>query len=625
MLSSYPDKPPRLDPLRRFGVGLAIANALILSLLALALGLSLGSSRAAYGERARVVGENLALTLSLTVSAQLKQVDNALQSTLQQFNRQEEAGALAPATVQRIAEEQRALVPQVEAIRLTDANGLVINGEAGAAPVSVADRDYFVAARNRTAQLAVSEPLQGRFSKRWGVVLARARLDRQGRFLGIVYANLHTEHFRAVFDDVALGTQGAVTLRTESLRLVARYSPLDKVPNQGVGTATVSEQLRSQLAANPDKGAFSTRTALDGVERINTYQRVPGYPLLLVAGLGLEEYYRPWRLELLQQGALAALMAGLALALSVLLYRRQAAEIEARQQVARLAAEREVLLHSSLVGMVKVHDRIGRWYNPAFATMFGYDMHELVNHNARMFYPDEDSYQRVGQGYARLEAGDQYRTQVQLLRKDGRLIWVDLSGAPLGNGESLWMMLDITAVKDSEAQALRQALHDGLTGLANRAHLMDSLALLLRGAERNSQLLAVCYLDLDGFKAVNDVHGHEAGDMLLKEAAQRMRRCVRANDLVARLGGDEFAIVLTSLASQAELQVVLSRLVEALAHPFGLAGGARLSVGASVGVALHPQHGNQAEALLALADQAMYQAKRAGKSRFVVYAQEPAG
>lgn len=156
-----------------------------------------------------------------------------------------------------------------------------------------------------------------------------------------------------------------------------------------------------------------------------------------------------------------------------------------------------------------------------------------------------------------------------------------------------------------------QATHDPLTGLANRLLLEDRLTQAMARARRQDKLLAVCVLDLDEFKAVNDRLGHEAGDELLQAIAHRLSASVRMDDTVARLGGDEFVVLLGSLGDVGEMETCLERMLDALAEPLRLAG-EEVSTPASIGVTLYPLNDSEADALLRHADQAMYAAKQAG-------------
>ena len=157
------------------------------------------------------------------------------------------------------------------------------------------------------------------------------------------------------------------------------------------------------------------------------------------------------------------------------------------------------------------------------------------------------------------------------------------------------------------------ALHDALTGLANRRLLTDRISMALAHARRHTSALALVYLDLDGFKQLNDARGHGAGDALLRQVAQRLLALVREEDTVARAGGDEFILVLWHISGPEYATAVALKVIEALAEPFIVEGHA-VSITASAGVSIYPDHGEDADTLTNSADQALYEAKRAGKN-----------
>ena len=159
------------------------------------------------------------------------------------------------------------------------------------------------------------------------------------------------------------------------------------------------------------------------------------------------------------------------------------------------------------------------------------------------------------------------------------------------------------------------ALHDALTGLPNRRLLMDRLALAIAHARRNSRTMAVMYLDLDGFKQINDTLGHDAGDTLLRLIAARLLGAVRQEDTVARVGGDEFVIVLAELSDVDPVADLVSKVVQAVSQPYGIQG-RNVSMTASVGVSIYPTHGEEVETLMKSADLALYEAKGSGKNDY---------
>jgi diguanylate cyclase (GGDEF)-like protein/PAS domain S-box-containing protein len=295
----------------------------------------------------------------------------------------------------------------------------------------------------------------------------------------------------------------------------------------------------------------------------------------------------------------------------------------ARCQLETLNAELRLMLDSDLVGLVRLKNRVAVWKNHALDAMFGWEAGGLDGQPARCLFPDDASCERIGREASPVIAsGARYRTQVELVRRDGSPVWVDLSGVLLSRetGESLWMMLDIGAMKRQQAQVEHAAFHDALTGLPNRLLLLDRLRQALAVDARGGGLLAACFIDLDGFKAVNDSRGHAAGDRLLKVVAERLLGQLRGHDTVARLGGDEFVLLLTRLHHEAEAKAVLDRVLHALAEPVPLPGGGDGHVSASVGVAFARAGDTSAERLLDAADHAMYAAKRDGRNRVRVAA-----
>ena len=178
-----------------------------------------------------------------------------------------------------------------------------------------------------------------------------------------------------------------------------------------------------------------------------------------------------------------------------------------------------------------------------------------------------------------------------------------------------------TSATEREQQLFRKAHFDALTGLPNRQLCHDRLGQALAVARRQEQKLAVLFIDLDGFKHVNDSLGHTAGDQLLRETSARLRSAVRATDTVARLGGDEYVVILPSVHGPLEVEVLVGSIMEALKWPF-LVNGEQCLISASVGVTMFPDDGSTAQELLRKADTAMYSAKEGGRSRYVFFAKE---
>ncbi len=171
--------------------------------------------------------------------------------------------------------------------------------------------------------------------------------------------------------------------------------------------------------------------------------------------------------------------------------------------------------------------------------------------------------------------------------------------------------------KKTKEQLKLMATHDILTGLPNRRLLEERLSLTLAHARRYNRSICLMFLDLDGFKSINDTHGHQAGDETLREIADRLEGLSRESDIVARLGGDEFVIVFTEITDKANDPIVFAqRIISAIGQPVAIGNDKKIKVGASIGIALFPDDATDVERLLINADQAMYSAKRDGKNQF---------
>ena len=184
----------------------------------------------------------------------------------------------------------------------------------------------------------------------------------------------------------------------------------------------------------------------------------------------------------------------------------------------------------------------------------------------------------------------------------------------------IFLFSDITALKEHQQKLEHLAHYDALTRLPNRILLADRLQLLLAQAKRSDEVLAVAYLDLDGFKPVNDTYGHDAGDTLLVQVAERLRACLRGSDTAARLGGDEF-VLLIKADDFGDCEAVLLRVLTSIAEPYAVAGVA-VEISASIGVTLFPQDGDDPDTLMRHADQAMYVAKQGGRNRYHMFDSE---
>ncbi len=263
--------------------------------------------------------------------------------------------------------------------------------------------------------------------------------------------------------------------------------------------------------------------------------------------------------------------------------------------------------------------RSARWHE-----IYGYTSNEITSTATAgrvLVHPDDlNIHTRDVQAYFSGEK-DSYISEFRLRCKDGSWKWTLSRGkivAKSAEGIPLRMIgthTDITNRKTSEAQVTHLAHYDQLTGLPNRILFLDRVRQYIKKALRNDQVLTLMFLDLDKFKQVNDSLGHDVGDMLLKEVAQRLENCVRVSDTVARMGGDEFTIIISDNSSQINIERIAQDILDKLTEPFHL-GDEVLHITTSIGISTYPKDGTEVEILLKNADQAMYAAKEQGRNRF---------
>ena len=286
----------------------------------------------------------------------------------------------------------------------------------------------------------------------------------------------------------------------------------------------------------------------------------------------------------------------------------------------RLALSAKVVETASEGVMITDARNAIQFVNSAFTSITEYAPEEVLGRNPNMLQSgrhDGDFYQAM---WRSLASTGRWRGEVWNRRKSGEFFaeWLsivairDASGAITHN---IAVFSDITRRKEDEERVWRQANYDALTGLPNRSLFADRLAQAVGQGVRQGRKFALIFIDLDGFKRVNDVFGHAAGDTLLQQAAARLRRCVRSSDTVARLAGDEFTIIVQGMRRREDVAVLAQTVLDELGRDFDLDGGVA-EVKASLGIAVFPDDGADGPSLLKQADEAMYRVKRRGKNAF---------
>ncbi len=300
---------------------------------------------------------------------------------------------------------------------------------------------------------------------------------------------------------------------------------------------------------------------------------------------------------------------------------------EANDKLLRQVADCEMAatVFENAAEAILVTDEDGRiiQVNPAFTRVTGFASSSVLGKPASLLKSGRHTREFFVEMWHGLRRDGRWQGEVWNRRENGELyiVWLFITRISGGGQPARFVatMTDITQRKDLEEQLRHQAHHDPLTDLPNRALFADRLRVAITQAQRHGRSFALCFIDLDRFKPVNDELGHAAGDDLLVEAGKRLRLRLRAADTLARLGGDEFAAILAEAGTRAEIEEIAARIVADLARPFELqAGTARISC--SIGVALFPEHGRDVERLQRSADAALYEVKDAGRNAYRIFA-----
>lgn len=536
----------------------------------------------------------------------------------------------------------------------------------------VKDRDYFKTLMAQ-GKFVISPPLTDKNSLRPTVVMSVPLRDAQGRVIGALAGliDLSLPNFIDRITETRYGRTGETFLVTPQTRTIMSTSDKKRVmevlPAPGVsswidrfmegyeGSAVTKNPHGLEVVVSvrrvPVAGWYASVilsseelfAPLDEVRRIVIPIVIP-LACLLIAGLiwwMLRRQLTPLMettgtlttlatsnqplapLPIIRHDEVGALIGGFNHLLDALAQRQQALQ-ESREKLQLLAS---VFIHSSEGIIITEADGDIIDTNEAFTRITGYSRDEVRGKNPRLLNSGRQSAEFYNAMWQRLATDGEWKGEIWNKRKNGEdyaaLMTIRAVRDETGKVvHYVALSSDISLLKAHEQQLEQIAHFDPLTKLPNRLLLGDRLHQALSQAQRRGKPLAVVFLDLDGFKAVNDQHGHDAGDHLLVEAAGRMKQALREGDTLARLGGDEFVAILLDVADIKVCEALLNRLLAAAAQPVPF-GDALLQVSASLGVTFYPQAVDvAADQLLRQADQAMYRAKLAGKSCYHVFAPE---
>lgn len=575
-------------------------------------------------ERQRL--DSAAAVAGCIVSGKLSAVDATLRNIRRDLG---EDWQLRPSAVFLLRERLKTLVSAMTSVRslsVLDASGtFVASNQDVLVGQNFSGREYFLVPRQDPSRdiLYVSAPFQSTLGV-WILNLTRVLVGPNGEFLGVVTAALDPVDARVVLNAVS-DTDGSWGALVHGRGTLFIWQP-EQDGRVGKNLAVPDSFFSRYMAGNATASFFSGEVFATGEPSMLALRTVRldegemSDPLVVGVGCGMDAMLAGWREDVVSHALLYAVMIGIgAGVLALTQHWRRKVEQEAdlaRSQLRDVRLELESFFSIS-PDLLAIAGISGVWHklNPAWRSLMGYAEEELNNEPVLPFFHPEDR-ETVERVLARLRRGEKIVGQVARFRhKDGRYRSLEWSAAP--EGALIFAAAhDITERLEAERNLVRLAYYDRLTGLPNRTLFFDRLAQALHAAQRAQKICGVLFVDLDGFKTINDTHGHEAGDEVLKAVAERFLTVVRTTDTVARMGGDEFVFLLHELRQGEDAAVVAEKVIDAVGAEIVLANGTSCQVGASVGISVFPDNGTDMDTLLLAADEAMYRSKKGGKNQF---------
>jgi diguanylate cyclase (GGDEF)-like protein/PAS domain S-box-containing protein len=572
------------------------------------------SERTAALQQARSHGDSVAKLFQENTERIFERVDQSI-LILRALHAQDPAGF----DLKSWAEKARLASGDVVQFSLIGLDGylLATTADYSGPPLYLGDREHFIEALAQADdRLYVAKPVLGRASNKWTIQLARKLLDANRLPVGVVVGSISVDVVGNFYETARLGTGGTLVLRNASYVVLAARG-IDQ--NGFLGQVTGS---RIQNLLPDGSGQYWSEGRADRSNRLITVRRSSLFPLIFTVGIAEQEIYARYRPR--RDAYLAgAFLLTLVIVVATALYSRRQAALDRTQAELRASLGKfEDALRNMPQGfsMFDGNDRLvafnRQWldiYGLAPADVrLGMSFHDVFAHQTAV--TDVGAYLRDLKD--RLSQSEQ--TSNTLTFPDGRFVYISY-GRRQGGG---WVAIhqDITERKASEDRIEKLAHYDSLTGLANRNLFKERIDEALARHRRLNTPFAVLLFDLDKFKSVNDALGHQSGDALLQQVADRIRAEIREVDTAARMGGDEFALIVTP--GQGPIKdgaaILASRLVEAIAAPYDI-DGHTVVIGCSIGVAVVPDHGMRIDEILRNADLALYKSKNAGRNCFNLY------
>ena len=614
--------------LRHLKLGSQFLETLVLvaalSVLATYVGGNLYSRYTRIQELQRERANSATKFIAANLEAELVAIDNVLRSVRQDLTEQGWKGAGGKEFNRRLKNFDDAM-PSIRSIFVLDAEGTVIASDR---PEIIGknfrEREYFQVPQ-RSADPSVLYMSQPYMTTRGDLNVAFSRMvaDDRGAFAGVVAAALDPSYFKTLLDSVRYAPDVWASLVHGEGKLFLTIPVRSELAGQNLKVP--GSMFSRHVESGQTNTVFSGIIFSTGEDRIiaqRTFQPSTlslNKPFVIAVATDLKAHVSGLRSDIVVQMGLFFLLAFGSIFGLRLHHRRERRSVEIEESD---KLRWKTILRTASDG-IHVLDTEGLLIeaNEAFLTMLGYDQSAVGVLRVTDWDAKADWATIKARNDRLIDQRGKEVFETNHRRSDGSIIDVEINASGIeidGRGYLYAASRDITERKRKEVQLEVAAHHDGLTGLPNRLLFADRLQQAISQIERTQKLLIVGYLDLDGFKPVNDTYGHQSGDRVLVEVANRLRLCLRGGDTVARLGGDEFVFLLVGLDRFAECEIALQRMLAAIAQPIEI-GDVSINLSASIGVTIYPADAVDTDSLLKHADHAMYRAKAAGKNRYQVF------
>ncbi len=552
----------------------------------------------------------LALMQTELLSLQLEQADNALRVIREYLDSAPRAdGSPFPPALDRLMSHQRDADPEILDILITDTTGQVVRWTNSASAPDVGDRAYFQAQREATEDRPfVSMPLNPRLPEPDSLIaISRPWYDTNGDFAGVIALGLDIQRLTSALSVAAIND--------EIITLVAHdnHDILMVAPYQEVEPGYKMDYLQQHGALTP-QGETLYRSRVDGKTRMAAWHHLPQWGLYVFVAEDISPMQSDigaFREQARRLFIAIAIAATVLLALLVwLLIRRTSYVRNLRLREAALTAseKRNRAIVNAIPDLMFTLDAEGRVldYQAGNGIPINRTPQEFLGHPVTDLLPSRLA-PTVRRCIRNALASGQAEAFEYSVQRDHRAYYYQARTVRYSDGKALMIIIDITAQKDAELALQWRVNHDSLTELPNRVLFYDRISNALAQYRRYKRPFALLYMDLNGFKQVNDRLGHNAGDQLLYQVARRLAERVRAADTLARLAGDEFAVIATE-CDGASAEVLANKLRSVFTTPFNL-DGKPVNIDTSVGIALCPDDAQDADTLVKAADRAMYRDK----------------